>query len=131
MNDRQRTGVIFFAHGSPIESANESVREVARAAARSVGFELWKAAFLEGGLPDLAAAVEELVGAGATRLVVVPYFLTLGLHLRRDLPQLVANMARLHPDLPIVCSEPLDPHPALAGILAERAVQTVRARGWD
>lgn len=116
-----RTGVVFFAHGSPIESANEAVRQVARDAAAQGGFDLYSAAFLESGVPDLPAAVGALRDQGASRVVVVPYFLTLGLHLQRDLPRIVAGLAGIYTDIEIVCTAPLDGHPALAGILAERA----------
>ncbi len=117
---------MFFAHGSPIESANEAVREVARAAAAKGGFRLWEAAFLEGGRPDLSSAVASLVAAGATRIVVIPYFLTLGLHLQRDLPRLVGEVAASHPKTRIICGDSLDGHPALAEILAERARQAMQ-----
>lgn len=117
----ERTGVIFFAHGSSIESANEAVRQVARAAAQLGGFDLWQAAFLEGGAPDLAAAVATLRQAGAARIVVVPYFLTLGLHLQRDLPRIVADLSGIYKDIEIVCGDPLDGHPGLPQILAQRA----------
>ena len=117
----KRTGVIFFAHGSPIESANEAVREVARAAARLGAFDLWRAAFLESGVPDLPTAVAALRQAGAVRIIVVPYLLALGLHLQRDLPRIVAGLAGIYKDIELVCGDPLDGHPALAQILAERA----------
>ena len=116
---------MFFAHGSSIDSANQAVREVARAAATRGGFERWEAAFLEGGSPDLRGAVAQLAAAGATRIVVVPYFLTLGLHLQRDLPRLVAEVAGAYKDIDIVCGDSLDGHPALAEILAERARQAI------
>jgi sirohydrochlorin ferrochelatase len=119
----QKTGVAFFAHGSSIESANQAVREVARAAAARAGFALWETAFLEGGRPDLAGAVERLAAAGAGRIVIVPYFLTLGLHLQRDLPRLIKDIAGAHQNIEIVCGEPLDGHPALVEILAERVRQ--------
>jgi sirohydrochlorin ferrochelatase len=118
--------VVFFAHGSSIESANEAVREVAQVAARLGGFDLWQAAFLEGGAPDLGGAVRALCDAGAARVVVVPYFLTLGLHLQRDLPRIVGGLSRIHRDIEIVCGEPLDGHPALAEILAQRAREALK-----
>ena len=117
----KKTGVVFFAHGSSIESANEAVREVARQAAARGRFDLWETAFLEGGRPDLAEAAGRLVSAGASRVVVVPYFLTLGLHLQRDLPALVSALAKAHAGVEFTCGEPLDGHPALAEILADRA----------
>ena len=118
--------MVFFAHGSSIESANEAVREVGCEAARRAAFELYQTAFLEGGSPDLAAAVAALRDRGAARIVVVPYFLTLGLHLQRDLPRIVADLRRIYQGVEIICADPLDGHPALADILAQRAHEALK-----
>lgn len=115
-------GLIVFAHGSSVEQANEAVRQVANRAAQRSGFDHWSAAFLELAQPDLAAAVEDLLAHGANRIVVTPYFLTMGIHLKRDLPNIAAEVSARHPGLEIVCTEPLDGHPALVSILAERAL---------
>lgn len=86
------TGYILFAHGSSIESANEAVRVVASELARAGGYDAVVAAFLEGGTPDLSAAVGKLSARGVSRVAVLPYFLTLGLHLQRDLPRLIGRL---------------------------------------
>ena len=115
-----KTGIVIFAHGSSIEPANDAVRKVAREVASRGGFELVEAAFLEGGQPDLSAAVAWLAERGAEQILVVPYFLTLGLHLQRDLPRLVNDVsARQH--IPVRVTGPLDGHPALTEALVERA----------
>ena len=116
-----KTGIAIFAHGSSVASANEAVRAVADQVARQGGFELVEAAFLEQGAPDLAEAVERLAKRGASRILVVPYFLTLGLHLQRDLPRIVADIARIQPGVEIRVTPPLDGHPAMAHALIERA----------
>jgi len=116
-------GYILFAHGSRVESANQAVREVAAAFAAAGGFPLVEAAFLELGTPDLAGAASRLADAGADRLVVIPYFLTLGLHMERDLPSLVQSISLNHSGLPIAVTPPLDGHPALVQVLLDRAMQ--------
>src|SRR5689334_12032182 len=112
---RQRliTGIIVFAHGSRVESANEAVRAVARDLVRVTGSEHAIAAFLELGSPDLEAAADQFAEAGVQRLVVIPYFLTLGLHMERDLPRLIAEIARKHPNIQLDVTPPLDGHPGL------------------
>jgi sirohydrochlorin ferrochelatase len=70
-------------------------------------------AFLEA-QPGLAEAVARLAGSGATRILVVPYFLTLGIHLQRDLPAIVEQLAQAHQNVEIRITPPLDGHPALA-----------------
>jgi sirohydrochlorin ferrochelatase len=118
-----RTGYVVFAHGSSIESANDAVRTVAAEVARTGGMELVVAAFLEGGTPSLADAVDALVKKGANEVIVVPYFLTLGLHLQRDLPRLIESARGAHPGLEIVVREPLDGHPAMVEALLHRALE--------
>lgn len=112
---------VVFAHGSSVESANDAVRMVASDMAARGGFDLVRAAFLEGGRPDLSAAVAELAALGADRVVVVPYFLTLGLHLQRDLPRLIEPLRTTHPGLTIEVTGPLDGHPGMVDALVDRA----------
>lgn len=113
--------LVLFAHGSRIESANEGVRAVARDLAELGSFRYVEPAFLELGKPDLAGAVATLAYRGVRQIVVLPYFLTLGLHLERDLPQLIAGVQQAHPGLDIRVTPPLEGHPALVSALLDRA----------
>ena len=121
-----KTGLVIFAHGSSVASANEAVREVAERVARQGGFQLVEAAFLEQGSPDLAGAVSSLAARGAGRVLVVPYFLTLGLHLQRDLPRIVADISRIQSNVEIRVTPPLDGHPGLTQALIDRAADGER-----
>jgi sirohydrochlorin ferrochelatase len=116
------TGVIVFAHGSRVEPANEAVRIVAEQLAQTSG-EHVRAAFLELGEPSLEHAAEQMAEAGVQRIIVLPYFLTLGLHMERDLPRIVADITRKHPGVEMVVAPPLDGHPALVDILVDRVHQ--------
>jgi sirohydrochlorin ferrochelatase len=117
------TGYIVFAHGSSIESANEAVRVVAQSAAERDGWKMFEAAFLEGGRPNLSEAVNKLIDRGASTLIVLPYFLTLGLHLQRDLPYLIESLRCKHPEVEIQVTAPLDGHHAMVDALLDRAHQ--------
>ena len=119
---------IVFAHGSSVESANEAVREVARQAARLGAWGTFATAFLEGGKPGLADAIEEMAARGESRFIVVPYFLTTGLHLQRDLPRLIEQIRMQHPGIEIEVTSPLDGHPAMAAALVDRAKRAERAK---
>lgn len=116
------TGIAIFAHGSSVESANEAVRIVTRRVAELGRFDAIETTFLEGGKPDLMEGVARLRERGVKRVVVIPYFLTLGLHLKRDLPKLVEEVRAAYPDLEdIRVTDPLDGHPTLAQVLLDRA----------
>jgi sirohydrochlorin ferrochelatase len=115
-----QTGIIVFAHGSRVEAANQAVRETAGELARAGGFPHVEAAFLELGEPNLEAAVARLAALGVGRIVVVPYFLTLGIHLERDLPALIQSISKNFTNLEIAVTPPLDGHPRLIEILQDR-----------
>ena len=115
------TGYVVFAHGSRVETANEAVRTVTAQLRERGGYEAVETAFLEGGRPNLLGAVEALSARGAETVVVIPYFLTLGLHLQRDLPRLIREIENAHPGLIIGVTPPLDGHPAMIDALLDRA----------
>lgn len=121
------TGYIVFAHGSSVESANQAVRAVAAEMADRGDLKEVVAAFLDGGQPNLQGAVRELAGRNVRRVVVIPYFLTLGLHLQRDLPKLIERARLANPGLEIEMTPPLDGHPAMVEALLDRARASVCA----
>jgi sirohydrochlorin ferrochelatase len=96
----------------------------AEVAARG-GFSLVETAFLDCATPDLGHAVANLVRQGAKRIVVVPFFLTLGIHMRRDLPAITADLRQTHSGVEIEIAQPLEGHPALADIVLARAEETI------
>ncbi len=111
----------MFGHGSSVASANDAVRVVAADAARQGGWQAYETAFLECA-PRLGDAVALLAAKGVSDVLVLPYFLTLGIHLQRDLPKLVEGLEREH-GVRIRVSPPLDGHAALSRILVERALE--------
>ncbi len=114
-------GYVVFAHGSSVETANDAVRAVTAQLKERGGYEAVETAFLEGGKPGLEGAVDALSARGAREIVVIPYFLTLGMHLQRDLPKLVRETEGLHPGVSITVTPPLDGHPAMIDALLDRA----------
>ena len=58
---------------------------------------------------------------GATRVLVIPYFLTLGIHLKRDLPRIATELRGIYKGIRIDVTEPMDGHPALLDVLLDRA----------
>jgi sirohydrochlorin ferrochelatase len=114
-------GIIVFAHGSRIEPANQAVRSAAADLARLGDYPIVEAAFLELGHPSLEEAADLLVARGVERIVIIPYFLTPGMHLERDLPALVDRISKKNKSIQIQVTASLDGHPGLVQILADRA----------
>ncbi len=120
------TGIVIFGHGSSVPSANQAVVRVAAQAAAAGGFLLAETAFLECA-PTLRDATALLVLRGADEILVVPYFLTLGIHLQRDLPRMIEKLVQEFGGLTMRVTPPLDGHPALSGIVVDRAREAMKA----
>jgi uroporphyrin-III C-methyltransferase len=115
------TGFIVLAHGSPLASWHESIERLCGELRLAGSFV--EPAYLPPASPALADAVDRAVAAGLTSLVVVPYFLALGLHVSRDLPALVEEQRRRYPNLDIEVADCLDGHPALRTAVLARALE--------
>ena len=96
-----RSGILLFAHGArdpawarPFEVVADRLRERASASGDEVML-----AFLELMTPGIAEAGAELVSKGCSRITVVPLFLGAGGHVRKDLPRLLEDLQRRHPDV--------------------------------
>lgn len=119
-----KTAYVVFAHGSRLESANDAVRDVAASLARQGNFDLVDVAFLDCAPPDLPTTIGNLAARGAERVVVLPYFLTLGRHTAEDLPRIANEATRIHKSVKVEIAAPLDGHPALVRVLLERAAES-------
>ena len=118
--NNERMAILLFAHGSRVEEANDGVRDLARQVEAMGPYRHVRATFLELAEPSLGAAIAEAAEAGFRRVIVIPYFLTMGLHMRRDLPSLVAPEKQKHPDLEIEVGQSLEGHPFMVSIILER-----------
>jgi sirohydrochlorin cobaltochelatase len=123
------TALLLMAHGTPDPGANAPIREVALEVAARGRFSDVATAFLELNRPSVPQAIDGLVGAGARRIVAVPYFLQLGTHVAAQLPELIRHARRRHPGLDVLLAEFLGYHPLLLTVIACRS-RAARESVW-
>jgi sirohydrochlorin ferrochelatase len=112
-----------MAHGSRNAAANDDLIDLA-ARIRGLGrYARVVASFLELAEPDIRTACGRCVADGATRVVMVPYFLSAGVHMRRDLTGLRDELARAYPNVQFLLAEPLGRHPLLIDVVMQRAAE--------
>ncbi len=121
----ETTGIVLFAHGSSVDEANRGVRELARRTQEMGPYGYVRAAFLELAQPDLSTAIAQAVEARLRRVIIIPYFLTMGIHLRRDLPSLVAPEKAKYPGLEIEVGQSLEAHPLMTSIILGRVREVI------
>ncbi|MEO5688361.1 MAG: CbiX/SirB N-terminal domain-containing protein [Burkholderiaceae bacterium] len=91
--------MILLAHGARDPAwATPFEAVVARVRDRAPGTRV-RLAFLELMTPSLEEAANELVALGCPRIDVVPAFLGMGGHVRRDVPAQLDRLKSAHPDI--------------------------------
>jgi sirohydrochlorin ferrochelatase len=119
------TAVLLIAHGSRHEPANADLRNMAVDLAARGDYPIVESAFLELAEPDIPAGGSACVARGAGRVLMVPYFLSAGVHLIRDLTAARDALIGRHPGVEFVLGPPLGPHPLLQTLVMERVRELV------
>ena len=114
-------GTILFAHGSrdpqwrvPFESILKKMQALSHSSS--------SLAFLECMTPTLEQAIDDMVSAGIKQITVVPVFLAVGSHVRKDLPTLLSAARLKHPDLSLKASAAIGEQPAIQEAIAAFAL---------
>jgi len=114
---------IVIGHGSPRREAN-----TIGALAASLHADLHpgcndncvKGAYLQFSEPDIEAVIEMSVNEGASRIVLHPFFLNSGMHVTKDIPELIDSARTKYPGVEFIYTEPLGMHEKLIDIVKER-----------
>jgi sirohydrochlorin ferrochelatase len=120
-----RTALLLIAHGSREPAANDDLRRLADELRATGHFSAVVASFLELAEPDIDAGATACITAGADRVILVPYFLSAGVHMNRDLTAARDRLAGQYPQVDFRLAETLGPHPLLTEIVVQRVRQTV------
>src|SRR5262249_21853321 len=94
--DRQ-TALLLIAHGSRHADANADLEDLASELRRSSGYGIVEPSFLELAYPTVDQAADECIERGARTLILVPYFLSAGVHVQRDLNETKRKLGMRYP----------------------------------
>jgi sirohydrochlorin ferrochelatase len=121
-----KTALLVIAHGSRQPEANADLHYVVEELRQRGIYALVEASFLELAEPTADHACARCVDQGAERVVLLPYFLSAGVHVQRDLTALRRRLAAVHPQVEMLLARPLGRHPLLLEAVADRARQAKR-----
>jgi len=116
----QEEGVILLAHGSQSPRAEEGLQEIASQVKEGLGGARVILGFFQFNRPNLPEAIAGAVAEGMKKIVVVPFFLAHGVHVRKDIPAELDQARVRYPGVEILLSRPLLPDPRIAEILLDR-----------
>ncbi len=118
-----KTGIVIVDHGSRRAESNAMLEEVARQFGERFRqtHEIVEPAHMEICEPSIATAYAACVARGATRIMVLPFFLGPGKHWTKDIPALAAEAAVKHPGTQYHVAMPLGIDDLILDLLNKRA----------
>jgi precorrin-8X/cobalt-precorrin-8 methylmutase len=129
MTKKQKTGAILVSHGSPRSEANQQFqRKMDRVARRLEGMPV-VSAFFSIARPTIAEKISELAEQGVEHVIVLPYFLHNGQHIRVDLPEQLEECRAQFPDMTIELTGTLRDEPGLEDMLVHRLAEYAEFEG--
>ena len=132
--------LVLFAHGSRDPQWHRPIQAVAERVAAQLALNakaesnhaspasskqpsvVVTCAYLELSSPSLLEEVQRLVAQGCQQIRLVPLFLGVGKHVREDLPQMLADLAALHPSVVFEPLPAVGENPDLLDLMARIAL---------
>lgn len=115
-----KTGVIILGHGSRSPEALVTVRKIKDMVAQAGNFDAVEVASLQFNQPDLPASLASMAAGGMQRVIVAPLFLYMGLHMKEDIPEILAEHKIIYPGMEIIMTRNIGDDQKLADIVLDR-----------
>lgn len=120
-----KTGIILLSHGSRLPDAQITLNHLVGQIQATGDFDYVTGASLQFNQPDLPAAMAKTVSAGMDRVIVVPLFLYMGMHMRKDIPEIIQEEGKKYPRVKFDMTGNIGADRKLAEILMDRIGEVV------
>lgn len=113
-------GLIILAHGSKVVETNDMLVRILKEVTSKVRYDLVEGAYLQLMDPSLDMAIDKLHEKGCKDIVVFPFFLFDGNHIREDIPAEISKIEEKYADINIKFLSNIGYDPKLVDIIIER-----------
>ena len=121
------TAILLMAHGSRLASANDDLRCLADRLRERFPATVVETAYLELAEPTIPQGAAACVQRGATRVALLPYFLSAGAHVTDDLRRYQTDFTTEWPHVRFDLCPPLGLHSQMTDILCDRLSEGLAA----
>jgi precorrin-8X/cobalt-precorrin-8 methylmutase len=115
--------IILIGHGSPKKDANRLciiADMLHRTLHPGCDGGCVKVAYMEFAEPSIPEALDSEARRGARKIIIHPFFLNAGVHVTKDIPEMISDAESRHPGVDFVYTEPLGVHEKLVQVVIER-----------
>lgn len=122
-------GLIILGHGSKAPEALATLVSITAMVREKVRFQRVEHASLQMSRPGLEEVASEMAENGFSRILIVPFFIASGQHVKEDIPGAIGGLRQRYPGVEFSLGRPLGDDPRLADILLERVAELESSAG--
>jgi len=115
--------IILVGHGER-SNKDTTIEDVAEEVHRMIhgecGQPCVRTAYLQFKKPGVHEVIKDCIHSGAKRIIIHPYFLGSGVHVTKNIPEIIKEMKAAYPEVVFIYTKPLGFHKKLAEVALER-----------
>ncbi|MDH5477237.1 MAG: CbiX/SirB N-terminal domain-containing protein, partial [Nitrospinota bacterium] len=119
-----KPAVILMGHGSRVRGASQGMEAVADQLRQEEEFMAVEVCHMSRRGPFFPEALKKLADMGAREIILIPYFLHMGLHMRLDIPEMMQAEAAAYPGVRLVLGKHLGYDESLAALVKKRIAES-------
>lgn len=124
-NNKNKKAVILMAHGSRVPGAGDAMEKVACRLSEFLHYDIVETCYMSRLGPHFEETLKKCVKQGAKTVVLIPYFLNTGLHMRLDIPVKMKKEAERYPEVKLVFGKNLGFDELLVELVKKRVEESL------
>jgi sirohydrochlorin ferrochelatase len=120
----EKRAVILIGHGSRAAGADDDMERIAGRLREDADGGIVDLCRMAGHGTSFGEVFERCVRKGAKTVIVIPYFLHFGVHLRQDIPEILREAVMKHPEVRLVLGRHLGYDDALTVLVEKRIAES-------
>ncbi|MCL2046068.1 MAG: CbiX/SirB N-terminal domain-containing protein [Oscillospiraceae bacterium] len=116
-------GVLVIAHGSRATETEAVLDAIVEMVRENLPDRMIECAFMGNSDRTAEKAVAALAENNVSEIKIIPYFLFMGIHLKEDIPEMVAELVKDYPEIEISMTDSLGADRRLAEIVIDKIVE--------
>ena len=116
--------LIILAHGSRRDESNLEISDLTNKVKMLVSekFDFVEYAFLEMATPSLMDSIENLIDKNVSEIIVFPYFLNSGVHIKSDIPVILEKAPVKYENCVFKLTSPIGAYQGMSKIISEQVM---------
>ncbi len=116
----QKESVIILGHGSKSADAISDFNYIVELTRQKSGNNHVYGAHMELAEPSLEDTIAKVNNLGITRIVILPYFLYNGNHIKEDIPAIISSIQKEYPHMELYFGTPIGKEELMAELMVRK-----------